>query len=273
MSSNSIENMTYTNNNNNNNNNSVKTAKSTFFENDNIDKVDKFNYNPDNIEQDINEKLNNINLQRNNSNSDKKLQKIDENNNHYDFNHIENLRNKLSIDINSLEDFESLESFQKIFLICPVQKLKLLLDVQNEVENLIRSSNNINLHLQNSKFYELLRLDIFNDVYENIYKIINKFYFKFIILNTDFKERLENILINYWTKRNNFDEDSLLNLDLTGTSTINQVDDFRKISVMSTSSLDENVIKRFRESPSPKKGSNISPSPKKGNGESPKKEK
>jgi len=158
--------------------------------------------------------------------------------------HLDPKKALIPIDLDTLEDYSSLDFYQKIFSICTIQKIKNILEIKNEVEKLIASTNNVNMH--NSKFHELLKLDIFNELYDNLYKIINKFYFKNILLKTNFQEKIENVLISHWKLKNNFTEDCLLNLDQTES---NQSDDnLRKISILSTTSMsyEDLNIARFK---------------------------
>ena len=162
------------------------------------------------------------------------------------YNDLLTLKAKINLDINTLDDFQSLEVYQKILIICPVIKLRHLLDVKVEVDKIVSATTN--LQSANSRLYELLRIDLFNDIYENLFRIINKFYFKDIILNENFKDKLENILLCYWKLKNNFDEESLLALDITSSSPISIHSVLsRKTSLMSSISLDNQVLNRFND--------------------------
>lgn len=192
----------------------------------------------------------------------------------------EEIINLLEMSIENTKDWESLFTFQKIFLLCPLQRYKIMINIKKEIDKIINSSRSssgdsnkspqkidiiTNLIKNNSyssvssllgqkhnnKFLEVLRLDLFNEVFENIFKCINKFYFKKMLDNDTFKDRLENLLVNYWKLKSNFEGENMLKIDFTTCRVETQgslTNDFsRKESVMSTASQEENLLKRFRQ--------------------------
>ncbi len=122
--------------------------------------------------------------------------------------------------------------------------MNFLIEMKNEIERLVNGTSNTQVH--NDRFFELLRIDLLNDVFDIVFKIIQKFYFRLIIENSEFNDSLENILINYWKIRNDFDEEFMLDMNLyaSGNSPI-LTHGFSRMNSSTTNISEHILMKRF----------------------------
>lgn len=111
----------------------------------------------------------------------------------------------------------SQESRTKLVLIkhlISFENLKYLKNLKSEIKELIDNFKNDNSHTNefNTKLNEILKSNIFIEIYDNILtKYLQNFY-KSINTNQDFISRIENILLYYYKTKNNITQHQLINL-------------------------------------------------------------
>jgi len=189
----------------------------------------------------------------------------DENNNSRNISNHEDLSNndqntlnntiKLSeLSLKRLERNDNLTLNQKLYLFCSVNTYKTLKNVRSRLEKIdieslklnigevSHSSSFISMKSTNSDargFNEILKIEIFDEIFENILKYIHKFYYK-DLKSSNFKQKLQEIFLFLWKKRNKFDFDDLLSLELPKKYPQNSVNDLEKSKTLYLSTSDTN---------------------------------
>ena len=155
-----------------------------------------------------------------------------------------------NLNLRSLETNENLNVSQKIFLFCSFQSFKSVkIMKQNLSSSLENSGGRSSGILKNKHFGNSLKIDCFDEIYKNIVKYIQKFYFEdFKIKN---KETLNEILYFIWKSSNNFDFESFVQINLPTRISNDSIDNLRKTKTMNYIYQDElNISLNFEETKS-----------------------
>lgn len=132
--------------------------------------------------------------------------------------------NMTKLSLKNLESIENLTDNQKQFLFCSVSSYKTLKTVKSglEIKDLeLKTLNDTNLSFKSQRkisdqkgYNEFLKLDIFKEIYDNILYYIKKFFRK-ELRSVKFTDKLQEILIHYWKKNNNFNDiKNLISIEL-----------------------------------------------------------
>lgn len=91
-----------------------------------------------------------------------------------------------SVSNNDNDDLKNFSLKGKLFELCSANTYKKIDNHKSKIEKLIEvSQENLNS----------LNINVFNEILENIVKFINKFYFKIFLVNSEFKNIIDYILI------------------------------------------------------------------------------
>ena len=143
-------------------------------------------------------------------------------------------KTKSELNLTKVDKIDDLTFNQKLLLVCSVNVYKSFKNIKLGLEKLDNHFNKSNIQefSDNSSFIsnkstgsetkgfnEFLRPEIFDEMYESILKYIIKFYSR-LLRSSIFKEKLQEIFLYYWKKRNNFVLEDLLTIELPKNSQV-----------------------------------------------------